>query len=1590
VSWIPIKKSIDFYTLTLLLSQQPRYGSVNLMTGYRHRFEKVLSASIVSLFVLSSLLGVITAMPLVAADAGDLTINGPFTISDTYYLDGNLTILSGGTLTINNAELRILSDVMHKHSITVNGKLIMNGGTITTYNDQVDSWPLLTMIVQSGGNVTMTDSTLAFPGSLTMTGSTSKFTMTDSNITKLASLAGIDVTLLTNGIDDADNGPAMIIDDSTFIMYDSSIWALPEGLNLADLQLSGTANLTAVNSYISVDFDDPVSSPTTHNMIMLTEHANAYLYGCTFSGSVGVPADSAISSDTDKKNSVPTAKHAWDNSTMTLSNLYNEGDAVYQILPQRNLAVTTFNITPIPTYDILSVTLVLKYTTGATYTGNRPINYTLGGVTRSTGYTPVANFNGRYCIDLYSKGVDTRTEINSLRISFFNSGNVGAGDVQFDALYLTVVTGPQTYIYRWGDMTVTDMYGIPLNGATVTAKFNSTTWLGGQNVFYYVPGTTQTMQADPPANILSYMGKTAGTYKLTDSQGKADIPYLTDIVYGHDTNDSYLVGTWPNAVSVGSINITATSGSSTSVDAKYNPYPSMGADNTALSANVSIAGVSATSWDNSKYLVVPPNIMLTGNFTHFGDIIVKPAGTLTLQDVTFSVDRNDGDTARATVYSGGTLTIDGSTFGCDQPLELDVKSGGTLRITDSTINSNVAITVHGSATIQIASSTIEGSLTFDSDATLTTEIKDTVFEVAPTFGGSSVVSLVNVSAPAINQGDTSRVNLYRYVTVTILDLTGLALSGTVVNARFQLDSAATVRATGTSDSSGLVPLKLLVCRMNASGGSVITSYYGNYKFNATYNLPPNYYAPEDGLSLATYSAPLEVDNQALTMTIPIAFADLEFGPDNIYTLPSPPTNGTQTTVYAQVHNSGGADVTASFDVVFYYDVIDVPHRIGTYSMPGLDSGATDVAYVTWNDPPANIHTIYVRINPAHTIIERNYANNDDSISIGILTQPDLTISSMYVTYSGTQIPSGGSVPSDRSISVNVFIMNIGNTSVITPTTVILYNGSISAANRIAHTNITTPMSKGDSPIQVVFDLMLPPINVSSVNRVYVAVVNPTVGQGGYFAPISEVNRSNNDESFNLVILDSRPDPMITATGIAVYINTNVELNTVGNNVSYAADIRVVATIVNDGINGVEQVSVSLDINGTGAALGENAIGGNVKYVDLNGTGIAGSSTTVEWDYKVTVRYAGPYKINITLDKEYLTLDDKNRSNNNAWRVVNVTYITPVITVFAGAPPNNVTAGTTITITGEVKYPVTLSPMVGVTVTVQIQNGTGALIGLQQTAVTSSGGIFSVQVTIPADTPAGLYKVVVTVGQTSAEVKQINILSAGTGDWLFIIIIIAIVAAALVFTWMIYRKGIGKLVECGECGSLIPESAKKCPKCGVEFEEDMVKCSECGSWIAANSLECPNCHVRFGTPLEGDKSYEEKMMDQYELTVVSKYREIAKGELGKEYSEESFQSWWAANPGYIAFEDWLQREEERRKQANIITCPVCGTPNPPNSETCNSCGSPLEGGKGGAGGAGGGASTVVIEKRVIRQPVDRKVVPKKVIKKPLDGQQGGQQ
>jgi|GEM_PF-5863419 len=103
-----------------------------------------------------------------------------------------------------------------------------------------------------------------------------------------------------------------------------------------------------------------------------------------------------------------------------------------------------------------------------------------------------------------------------------------------------------------------------------------------------------------------------------------------------------------------------------------------------------------------------------------------------------------------------------------------------------------------------------------------------------------------------------------------------------------------------------------------------------------------------------------------------------------------------------------------------------------------------------------------------------------------------------------------------------------------------------------------------------------------------------------------------------------------------------------------------------------------------------------------------------------------------------------------------------------------------------------------------------------------------------------------VGGFSVKKEVAPAAAAPVPIWLVAVVIILIVGVVGVAAFFVMRMQAeaAKLVECGECGAFIPESALKCPKCQTEFETEVVKCSECGSWIPPNVTECPKCNAQF--------------------------------------------------------------------------------------------------------------------------------------------------
>jgi len=170
-------------------------------------------------------------------------------------------------------------------------------------------------------------------------------------------------------------------------------------------------------------------------------------------------------------------------------------------------------------------------------------------------------------------------------------------------------------------------------------------------------------------------------------------------------------------------------------------------------------------------------------------------------------------------------------------------------------------------------------------------------------------------------------------------------------------------------------------------------------------------------------------------------------------------------------------------------------------------------------------------------------------------------------------------------------------------------------------------------------------------------------------------------------------------------------------------------------------------------------------------------------------------------------------------------------------------------------------------------------------------------------------------------------------------------------------------------------------------------------------------VKFVGEAEEEADYLERMRKEYD-EMVSKYRELAKPELGKKFSDKAFEEWWRKQPGYITFEDWLAKEEEKKKEGPV-PCPVCGTLNPKEATVCHKCGTvfgvtkeapPKKGPPPAAGPPAApppvappkeverpvegapptqeaAAPSAVAPRMVIRRPIEKKVVPKKIIRSP---------
>ena len=434
-------------------------------------------------------------------------------------------------------------------------------------------------------------------------------------------------------------------------------------------------------------------------------------------------------------------------------------------------------------------------------------------------------------------------------------------------------------------------------------------------------------------------------------------------------------------------------------------------------------------------------------------------------------------------------------------------------------------------------------------------------------------------------------------------------------------------------------------------------------------------------------------------------------------------------------------------------------------------------------------------------------------------------------------------------------------------------------------------------------------------------------------------------------------------------------------------------------------------------------------------GVGGSlSQTLNVD---ALTVAGAHTLMLSVDPDNLINEGGAAQENNNWANITLFVQPPPAGFVAIASPERdqaIQPGSPLVVNGFVREPDSTG-IAGVLLTIELRHQ-GNLVA-SSTTTSVAEGFFQGTLDVPSGAAEGTYDLSVTpsAGSISPEVRPVVVQRnvsfldrivpiLGISYLWFLLILAGAAAVAIGLTLYIKVYGLGKMVECGECGAFIPEDATTCPKCGVEFEKDMAKCSNCQAWIPVDVKQCPECGVEFATGEVEMADYQEKMRLQYD-EVVGKFKEEASRQLGRALSETEFQEWWRKQPTFLTFEDWLKEEEEMRKMGSK-PCPTCGTLNSVTATVCHKCGSlmretarPPSGGSGGSapmiqtrrpggtppseGPSGGAAApyapssaqpsvpsgTESIPRRVIRKPIaSQPVVQKKVIKKPMgEGQEG---
>ncbi len=792
-----------------------------------------------------------------------------------------------------------------------------------------------------------------------------------------------------------------------------------------------------------------------------------------------------------------------------------------------------------------------------------------------------------------------------------------------------------------------------------------------------------------------------------------------------------------------------------------------------------------------------------------------------------------------------------------------------------------------------------------------------VWSLASDIGQHNITVTVD---PDNTTKELDETNNHNWTIVNVVGRPDLAISGGInmeseVTVDVDVPIAVSVSNTGTIDANN-VEVRFYDAEMN---GTLIGNYtFATIAVGEILSTPSIYWTPTAAGEYTIYviideaNTIAEIDetnndaNTTVTATLP---ADLRISGD--INVANEVIVNTDVLLTVWVNNAGTIDV--SNVVVSFYDAEVNGTLIGNYTFASIAVGETlPTTSVYWTPTSTGIFTIYAVIDENNTIAEFDETNNDANATVTVNLPANLIISSLEFLVDDIDVSQ---VANRTMVTLRVVVENTGGTDAIT-----VYVDFEEGAQYLGTERINYIASGGNDTAEITWFASADELNgANPVTR----SITVSARSGTYYSP---------DHSESIIITDSRPDLTATSTDANVTTDPLIE----------SSPFEVNVTIHNDGADAASNFTVEIfydeviEANLIGTAVVEILAGNSEMGVLVTTTGIpviGDHYLFIVIDREITVGdNFTVYGMNYNLTGN---VEEFNEANNDLINVtVNILAPDYQITIYSPGSGQNYTIGeeNNTFVSGQITKVVGRQGVAGVEITIIIDGNTF-------TAISDANGNFNTAVDLPIT--VGQYTVVATNPNADDASTIININSDTTTPWFWIIvmIIIAVVAIVGAITAYLYFVGLGKTVECGECGAFIPESASKCPKCNTEFETDTAKCSVCGAWVPMNSKTCPECSSEFTIGDEEIDDYKAQMKKQYD-DVVNGFRTEAKKELGDSFSEEDFQAWWATQATFVTFDQWL-KEDEEMKRLGSKPCPNCGTPNSVTATICHKCGTVME-------------------------------------------------